>query len=87
MKSDKELLATELCSRWSLSHSGCNDGIMLVLFPSSKEIVLHWESGVEPIINAKIASAFYRMCRNELATRGFGQGVEKCVKFIANVRL
>ncbi|AFZ80262.1 hypothetical protein BEWA_031150 [Theileria equi strain WA] len=79
---DMTTLASELLDRWNLSHDKCEDGIVILFVKRFGKVSIKWHKGVEPYINAKVASSIYPICNNLLHTEKMSVAIEKCTSFV-----
>lgn len=75
-------LADELLKRWRLCHEKCADGILMLYVNRHKDLVISWGKGVEPLINAKVVSSIYPICRELLQKEKLAVAIDRCTSFV-----
>eukprot|EP00371_Babesia_bovis_P001706 XP_001610353.1 hypothetical protein [Babesia bovis T2Bo] len=79
---DMPTLSNELLKRWRLSHEKCSDGVLILYVIRHNGVVISWDKGVEPLINAKTVSSISAICRTMLEKEKVGVAIEHCTAFV-----
>ncbi|OII77160.1 hypothetical protein cand_021420 [Cryptosporidium andersoni] len=75
-------IATDLLKVWTISNSGCDDGIILVYLQSEDRVSVRWGSGVEPALNVMIYPELISEIDQVLREKSLGAGLYHAISLI-----